>query len=210
MEHQGLPAAGPAAPSVPQARHIEIVVLEDGLQDVTFADGSDRFDDLLLAIGEQPGPALPSDEPGSPAAVARELARKDATIAGLRSLLEGLRPLAEESARSLEARQLAEQRAAAAERELGALRVRLQECEASLAESTAAAEALRASGAEKAEQVASLRERMGRLELRLRQRTGVLTRERERHAATRAKLAERSKVASERWQELRRLRAQGS
>jgi hypothetical protein len=225
MEHSASTAGSHQAPrSAREAQSLEIVVLEDGLQDVTFAEGSDGYGALTWTIADSPpapfpaavpAPApVPAQAPASPLdserelAFERELARKDAKIRELESVLEALRPLAEDAGKSELSRLAAEQRAAICERELADLLQRLTLSEAALAQSQGAAAALRDACEARAVELAGLRERVRQLEHRVRDRDGVLRRERERHAATRAKLAERSKVASERWAEIRRLRSE--
>lgn len=138
----------------------------------------DEFAELLEAIG-----STASDD-SAEAAVRTQLALRDATIAELREMLTRLRGIGDRLART--------------EQE----RIRL-------VDRIAALEALRAAEAEEALCAAERsQEALERLELKLSEREGVLARERERHAATREKLAEQKRIAAERWHELTHLRSE--
>ena len=67
---------------------------------------------------------------------------------------------------------------------------------------------LEARALEASDAACSAQKRVQALERKAGQRENMLERERERHAATRAKLAERKAIASKHWQEILRLRAQ--
>jgi hypothetical protein len=109
-----------------------------------------------------------------------ELALRDAAIRELEGMLGGLRSLGDELAKT--------------EQERLALAARLAELEGSSVTIP--------SHSQQPDHLAD------RLENKLAQREAVLARERSRHAATRDKLAASKRVAGERWQLLRELRAE--
>lgn len=217
------------APSRPKKAHrldLEIIV-DDEMQEYALIGDLDELDEIFGELDRQPGPALPAagelgqahedperdDRQASAAAPAdgqRELARRDAEIAELQAMLNAMKPLGLELAELQSARAVAEQHVLARESELTQLREELRVLRLALetAPREAAGEptellALRAENEALRARIERMKGRQRSLQRRGREREGVLARERKRHAATRAKLAEAKRLASERWKALR-------
>ena len=174
--------------------------------DFALAGDFSQLNDALLEIGGEPEPALPDGVTD----IEHTLACKDATIKQLQAMLETLLPLSEELGEVEAACRAAERKAERANRELQALRDRLaatsEELEGSRHEVVSEADRERSAKAQA--EIKRLKLKIRRLERRALIREGVLSRERKRHASTRQKLTERRAVASQRWNEIRRLRGQ--
>lgn len=171
--------------------------------------GFGEFQELLSAIGSDLQ-ELDLDQ--------AEGRRKDTTIAELKAMLDALTPLGEELATVEQARLAAEDRAKELEAVVASLVEELTRA-ASIVErnwqdlgdrgSAVTANRKASIGAhleEQAKESDRLLKTVERLKEKLDAREAVLTREKERHAATRAKLAEQRSIAADRWRELRKLR----
>jgi hypothetical protein len=167
------------------------------------------FSMLHELLDEVDGP-LPATDP------AILLTRKNATIATLQDLLGKLRPMGEQVGTLEQACHAAGERARTAEHRLDGALQRIAELEQDLQRARHLAAELAEQGKtddeldEAAGEVeARLSAQVEKLEKRLREREGVLARERKRHAKSRALLKESRALAAERWREIQRLRAQG-
>lgn len=213
--------APPSDPRTKKAHRLDLeIIVDDELQDYALIGDLDELDEIFGELDRTPAPppALPVEqdattpaesERAAPADPARELARRDAEIAELQGMLEAMKPLGVELAELQSARALAEQHALARESELARLREELRvlrlAVETPPANDPREAElaSLRCENEELRGRVERLKERQRSLRRRARERAGVLARERQRHAATRARLNEARRLASERWKALR-------
>ena len=183
----------------------------------------------LPATGHAPRGELHEllDEVGAVAPSSQEAAqaeRQQTVIAELRRMLEALQPLGEELAAAERARAAAQEHIGAldvlvaaledqltlAAQEVEVERRRAEDLERALAAALAASRAAEIEAPERAaareRELATLARRCERLERALAAREGVLARERQRHRATRARLAEQRRDAAERGRELARRR----
>ena len=181
----------------------EVIVRDE--MDIALAGDFSQLHDVLDELGGAPLPPV-LDELED---LEHTVACKDATIKQLQVMLESLLPLSEELEDAQRARRDAERRTAHVKGELRRLRQHLthtsEELEATRHGNDQVLNLQRRRERSKA-LVKHLRLRIRRLERTQMLREGVLSRERKRHAATREKLKERRAVATERWNEIQRLR----